>query len=291
MATPTVRRLQLGHELRHLREQAGETIEAAAKIVERTTSTISRLELGQTALTQRQLGDLLDFYKSKIADCEDTSWLFDLAKGNAQRGRWSGYRSVYAKHFRMAVDLERDASAIRVYQTEMISGLLQTDTYMRALFTDSEARAFDQTIDDAIRARLERQEVLTKADAPEVGFVLSESAVRRVVGSREAMPDQIRHVINIAELPNVQLQILPFEARMPVAPVYNFTTYRVPSPGKAGPLEFVYVEDYTDGRYLDDHDDVDAYSRLWNRLLGAALDPVESRDLLRRVANDYTATT
>ncbi|MCI2423467.1 helix-turn-helix domain-containing protein [Saccharopolyspora sp. K220] len=290
MATPTVRRLQLGNELRHLRELANETIENAAKIVERTTSTISRLELGQTALTQRQLGDLLDFYRGKISNCEDTAWVLDLAKGNEQRGRWSGYRSVYAKHFRMAVDLERDASAIHWYQTELVSGLLQTEAYMRSLFVDAEVRPVDQGIDDAIKARLERQTILTTENPPDVGFVLSESALRRVVGSRDVMRDQITHLIKCAELPNVQMQVIPFEARTPVAPVYNFTTYRVPSPGQAGPLEFVYVEEYTDGRYLDHPSDVDAYATLWNRLVGAALDPMASRDLLRRVAEEYDAT-
>ncbi|XVV04088.1 helix-turn-helix domain-containing protein [Actinosynnema sp. CA-248983] len=289
MATPTVRRLQLGHELRHLREQAGETIEAAAALLERSTSSISRLELGETSLKQRDLAALLDFYRSKIADLEDTSWLLELAKGNEQRGRWSGYRSVYAKHFRVAVDLERDASGIHTYQNEIAPGLLMTEEYMRALFTDSEARALDQTIADAIRARLERQEVLTKPDAPEVGFVLSESAIRRVVGGRKVMAGQLDHLIQVAELPNVQLQVMPFEARTPVAPVYNFTMFRVPSARRASPLDFVYIEEHTDGHYLDDPKDVDAYSTLWNRLVGAALDPVETLDMLRRVADEYRA--
>jgi len=287
MATPTVRRLQLGHELRHLRERAAETIEAAAKIVERGTSTISRLELGQTALTQRQLGDLLDFYQSKIADREDTTWLLDLAKGNEQRGRWSGYRAIYAKYFRMAVDLERDATTISQYQTEILPGLLQTEAYIRALMADSQARVVDQKIEDAIQARIERQQVITKDHAPEVGFVLSESAIRRVVGDTQTMRTQLLHTADVATLPNVQFQVLPFTASTVPRVTYDFNLFRVPSPGRAGPLEFVYLEELTDGKYLDDPDHVAAYSGLWQRLVGAALDPVESRAFLLRVAGEH----
>ncbi len=287
MATPTVRRLQLGHELRYLRERAGATIDNVATLLERSTSTISRLELGQTSLRQRDLMGLLDFYRARIPGCEDTSWLLDLARGNHQRGRWSGYRSVYAEHFRMAVDLERDASAIRTYQTELVSGLVQTESYMRSLFTESIARAFDQTISAAIYARLERQELLAKPDAPQLGFVFSESAIRRVVGNRDVMAGQLDRLVELAQLPDIQLQVLPFQARMPVAPSYNFTSYRVLTPGRAGPLEFVYIEEHTDGHYLDDRETVDDYGTLWNRLVGAALDPVESLDLLRHVADEY----
>jgi uncharacterized protein DUF5753/helix-turn-helix protein len=287
MATPTVRRLQLGHELRHLREQAEETIEAAAKIVERTTSTISRLELGQTALTQRQLGDLLDFYRDKIPDCEDTAWLFELAKGNEQRGRWSGYRAIYSKYFRMAVDLEQDASVIDQYQMEIVPGLLQVEDYIRALMADSQAQVVDQEVKHAIRARLERQQVLTKENAPDIGFVLSESAIRRMVGSPAIMRAQLLHMAEIATLPNVQLQVLLFSASTVPRVTYDFNLFRVPSPGRAGPLDFVYLEDLHDGRYLDDQNDVAAYSRLWQRLTGAALDPVESRNFLLRVADEH----
>ncbi|SNR98924.1 Helix-turn-helix domain-containing protein [Haloechinothrix alba] len=287
MATPTVRRLQLGNELRHLREEAGETIEAAAQVVERTTSTISRLELGQTALTQRQLGDLLDFYRERIDEPEDTSWLFDLAKGNSQRGRWSGYRAIYAKYFRMAVDLEQDASAISKYQMEIVPGLLQTEDYIRAMFADSQANMVDQTVKEAIKARMERQQVLTKPDAPQVGFVFSESAIRRVVGSSEVMRDQLHRLVEVARQPNVHLQVLPFAASSVPRVTYDFNLFRVPSPGPAGPLEFVYLEELTDGKYLDDHDDVAAYTGLWQRLVGAALGPVESRDVLLRVADEF----
>lgn len=293
MATPTVRRLQLGHELRHLREAAQLTIEDSAAFLERSSSTVSRIELGETGVKPRELDALLDFYNERLRELgreqADKEELNALAKNNEQRGRWSGHRSVYAAAFRRAVDLERDADLIRLYQSELVAGLLQTEEYMRALFTDSEARELDQSVKDAIRARLERQEVLTKEGAPSLGFVLSESAIQRVVGGRKVMAAQLDRLVEVAGLPNVQLQVIPFDARTPLAPIYNFTMYRVPSARSADPLKFIYIEEHTDGHYLDDPRDVNAYDDLWNRLVGAALDPVKSRALLRRTATAHRA--
>lgn len=285
MPTPTVRRLLLGHELRHLREEAGASLEDAAEAIRRTDSTISRVELGRTGLTKRDLRELVSFYASKVSRQNvDVDWYMEQAKGSEQRGRWTGYRSVYATFFRTAVDLEEDSSVINNYATEVLPGLVQTEDYIRSLFTTQRVRMVDQTVEDAVRARLDRQRVLTKPDAPRLGFVLSESAVRRTVGNEQIMRMQLEHLTELAALPNVQLQVLPFDARTPAQVNFNFTTYRVDSSGNSGPLEFIYIEEFHDGKYVDDRRVVDDYYELWNALVGAALDPVESRALLSKLA-------
>ncbi|MGP4020993.1 helix-turn-helix domain-containing protein [Saccharopolyspora sp. 5N708] len=285
MPTPTVRRLLLGHELRHLREEAECSLEEAAEAIRRTDSTISRVELGQTGLTKRDLHALVSFYASQNnRRTVDVDWYMDQAKGSQQRGRWSGYRSVYAKFFRMAVDLEEDAAGINNYATEILPGLLQIEDYIRALFTTQRVRTVDQSIEDAVRARLDRQRVVKKRDAPQLGFVLSESAVRRTIGDEQIMRLQLEHLADVAALPNVQLQVLPFDARTPAQVNFNFTTYRVDSPGNSGPLEFVYIEEFHDGKYVDDQRVVNDYYELWTALVGAALDPVESRAFLSELA-------
>jgi transcriptional regulator with XRE-family HTH domain len=287
MPTPTVRRLLLGHELRHLREESGCSLEDAAEAIHRTDSTISRVERGQTGLTKRDLRALVSFYGSKISRREiDIDWYLEQAKGSEQRGRWSGYRAVYAKFFRMAVDLEQDASTINQYQTEAITGLLQTEHYMRALFTTQRVRVVDQDLEEAVRARLDRQRVLTKPDAAQARFVMSESSLRRVVGNKEIMRGQLEHLAEVAALPNVQLQILPFTASTPAQVKFNFIMFRIDSPGNSGPLEFVYIEEFHDGKYVDDQRVVKDYDELWNALVGAALDPVESRELILKVAKE-----
>ncbi|MGI8309654.1 helix-turn-helix domain-containing protein [Saccharopolyspora hattusasensis] len=285
MPTPTVLQLQLGKELKRLREERELTLAEAVEVLGNKETKLSRLERGQSSVRTLDIQVLLDRYG---ATDEEKAWALETAKHCNQRGRWSGYRSVYAKHFRMAVDLEQDASTIRCYQAELVPGLLQTEDYMRAMFTEGGPRVFDQSIDNAIRARLERQKIVDRSSAPEIGFVMSESCARRQVGDAKVMREQLLLLAEVATLANVQLQILPFKARTyPPACTYPFTTFRIPSPGKAGPLEFVYLEDFHDGRYLDEQDDVETYSHLWARLTGAALDPVASREYLLREADNY----
>jgi transcriptional regulator with XRE-family HTH domain len=287
MPTPTVRRLLVGHLLRHAREQTGFDLDAAGKLIGKTNSTMSRIERGQTALPQHLLKKLANVYQQHVSDVIDVDELLDLARGSQDRGRWSGYRSAYSKYFRMAVDLEADASAVFQYQNEIVPGLLQTEQYLRALSTTAQLQTADQSTEDAVEARLERQAILAKPNAPQVSFVLSESSLRRLVGDRELMADQLRHIAEIARLRNAQIQVLPFEAATAPRATHDFKLFRVPSPGNAGPLEFIYVEDFTDGRYLDRHDDVHAYNLLWQQLVAAALDPVKSEKFILRVADEF----
>jgi hypothetical protein len=184
------------------------------------------------------------------------------------------------------VDLEQDAFAINHYQSEMIPGLLQTADYMREVF------AFDSLssdkVDEAVKARLERQQVLTKPDAPEVEFVLSESAVSRVVGDDGIMRDQLRHIAEVGQRPNVNILILPFRARtFPPAVMCSFTIFSVPSRGgvRSGRLGCVYIEDYDDSRCRVDQDSFDTYIDMWQRFVEVSLDPVESREVMLQRAD------
>ncbi|MGH3811771.1 MAG: DUF5753 domain-containing protein [Pseudonocardiaceae bacterium] len=136
--------------------------------------------------------------------------------------------------------------------------------------------------------RLQRPTVITKDDAPQVGFILSESALRRVVGDARIMREQLEHLAQMALLPNVQLQVLPFHAPSYGAALFGFTLVRIPAPGSAGPLDFVYLEDYLHARYLDEKGDVETYTVLWNRLQAAALGPVESRTFVLDVARNFS---
>ena len=281
MPTPTVRRLQLGNELRHAREAAGRTMDEAEVVIERTTSTISRLEHGQTGIRQRDLADLLRSYGADPALIEQ---LGELARNNSQRGRWSGYRRAYPGWFRMFVDLEEDATSLLHFQVEVVPGLLQTEDYIRTVLSNGVPKIANDQVENAVRARRHRQAVLTKQDAPQVGFVVSESALRRVVGDARIMRDQLEHLVEVALLPSVQLQVLPFDAPSFGASMFGFILVRIPAPGAAGPLDFVYLEDYFDARYHDDKGDVEAYTALWNRLQAAALGPVESRTFVLEVA-------
>ncbi|MFR9730807.1 helix-turn-helix domain-containing protein [Saccharopolyspora sp. MS10] len=287
MATPTVRRLQLGNELRHARQKAGfEQHEAAKELDCVSSSKISRLELGQGGITKGDLKLLLEFYG---VDPADMQWMFELARTRSTRGRWTGYRAVFPEWFRMYVDLETDAESIRHAQTEIIPGILQTEGYIRALH-DAPVRTDGESSDESVLARQERQKSVSReANPPTLAFVLSESCLRRQVGTNAVMHDQLRYLEEIASRPNVDLQVMPFQAATPVGGIsYDFTLLQIPSSDISSALEFVYVESFDDARYLDDKDAVAAYTRQWNRLSAAALGPSESLELIRSVGKQYS---
>ncbi len=283
MATPTVRRRQLGNELRRVREAAGRTPTEASRIIDCNSTKISRLELGQSGIALGDLKLLLEFYGD---DPEHIEWMIALSRNNRERGRWTGYRAAFPQWFRVYVDLEHDAEDIRWTELELVPGILQTEAYMRALFASSEPFGAVTDVDEAVRARQERQEILDRDDPPMLSFILSEACLRRIVGGRQVMAEQLEHLVELAARPRVQLQIRPFDAQSTTGVAQRFTTMRIPSPGNAPSLEFVYCEDLDEARYIDDKQTVRAYDALWGAMQAAALGPVETRRMLRAVAQE-----
>ncbi|MGP4018150.1 helix-turn-helix domain-containing protein [Saccharopolyspora sp. 5N708] len=285
MATPTVRRLQLGNELRHVRQKAGREQSEAAAALDCGIGKISRLELGQGGISKGDLKLLLEFYG---VDPNEMQWMFELARTRSSRGRWGGYRSVFPEWFRMYVDLETDADDIRQVQGEIIPGILQTEAYIRAMDTAS-ARRESEDIDSNVAARQERQTILTQAKPATASFILSESCLRRQVGTVWVMREQLDRLSEVALQQNANLQVLPFDVETPGGGIsFDFTMLRIPSNGIAADLEFVYVECLDDARYLDDKDAVATYARLWNQLQAAALSPKESLKVIRSVRKQYS---
>jgi transcriptional regulator with XRE-family HTH domain len=277
---PTIQRRRLGLVLKRAREAAGKTQEEAAAAIDAAASKISRLELGQSGLKLTDLGALLEFYGIKGDEAE---YMRGLAKSGRQRGRWSSYRNVIPDWFRQYVELEADASEIRWYQAEIVPGILQVESYSRAILT-ARPRPADDEAEKQIQVRLQRQTILDRPDSPELAFVLSESAIRRVAGEATTMRDQLLHLAQLTERPNVTLQVLPFDASTYDISQFGFTILRL---GEGLGSEVIYLEDYTSADYLDALETVRTYTRLWNRLQAAALGPVESRRLINRVADEF----
>jgi transcriptional regulator with XRE-family HTH domain len=282
VATPTVRKLQLGNELRRLREAAGRTPAEAAKIIDCNVTKISRLETAQSGIALGDLKLLLEFYGDEP---EHIEWMIALSRGNTERGRWAGHRAVVPTWFRSYLDLERDAEDIRLTEVEVVPGLLQTKAYAQSIMQAKSMRGDTADPDAAVLARLERQEILNRDDPARVSAILSESCVRRMIGGPTVMAEQIRHLIELSERPHLQIQLRPFDDGPDVgALVHRFVMMRVPSPGGSPPLEFVYCEDLEDARYVDDPKVVRIYNSVWGALQAAALSPSATRRMLAAIA-------
>lgn len=284
MATPTVRRLQLGHELRRIREEIGHTQAQAARVLGCNLTKISRLELGQSGIA---IGDLKMLLESYGDDPEHIVWMMDLARNNRDRGRWSGYRSTVPEWFRMYLDLEQDAEDIRATQAEVVHGLLQTEAYMRTLYGAFGVTSRPNDIGAAIQTRKDRQKLFVEDDGPIVSVILSESCVRRIVGGYSVMTEQLDHLVDMATHPRLRLQLHPFDSGDPGDVSHSFTLLRVPTVGSAPPLTFAYHEYHVDAIYLDDHAAISHYEDLWAARQAAALGPRDTESRLAALAREY----
>ncbi|MBV2356899.1 helix-turn-helix domain-containing protein [Streptomyces sp. J2-1] len=278
MATPTIQRRRLGNALKRAREQAAKTQDEAAEQIDAAASKISRLELGQSGIKLTDLTLLLNFYG---VSGEEAEWMKDLARAGRQRGRWSGFLGAIPDWFRTYVDLEADASELRWYQPEVVPGILQIESYIRAMNVNAQPGVSQEAMDQQLKVRLERQAILDQPNAPILNFILSESAIRRNIGDADVMREQLLHLAEVAERTNVELQVFPFDAQTFGAAWVGFTIMRFDHDASS---DVVYLEDYTDATYLDRPDGVQAYTALWNRLQSAALGQVESRRMILRLA-------
>jgi Domain of unknown function (DUF5753)/Helix-turn-helix domain len=286
-AVRTVKKWLLGREIAHMIATAGLNQEAAGALLEIGQSKISGLLKGTGSISVGDLERLAN--KLGFTDPDHHAALFELRRDSHKRGIWSmGYRRAYREEFRLRIDLEEHADRIRSVAVEVIPGLAQCESYVRALYADTPDHD-GLTLDDRVKARMARQDIFDKTDPPNVQFILSESCLRRVWGDPPVMREQLDYLIDLSNRPNVMIQVMPFNARpgrrSPIGD--RFTLVRVPSPGVAGPLELAYIETVGEIRYLDDKDALTAHDLAWTRLTTAALTYEDTRKLIRRVKRDY----
>jgi transcriptional regulator with XRE-family HTH domain len=257
---PTVQRLVLGSQLHRLRESRGITAEQAAESIRGSHSKISRMERGRVGFKPRDVADLLTLYG--VTDAEERAALLNLAKEANARGWWHAYSDILPLWAESYVGLEAAASVIRTYQIQLIPGLLQTEGYARALIQQGSA-ASEEEIARRSELRASRQEILRRPDAPQLWVVVDEGALRRPVGSREVVREQLAYLSEVADHPAVTLQILPFTAGAHPAMGGPFTILRFAEPDLA---DVVYIEQLTSALYLDKPVEVDSYLEVMEQL-------------------------
>jgi transcriptional regulator with XRE-family HTH domain len=273
---PTVLRLLLGSQLRTLREAAGITPDQAGYEIRGSRSKISRLEHGRVSFKERDVADLLTLYG--VRDEGQRSRMLVLAQQANNQGWWARYADVLPDWFETYVGLEQAASLIRSYELQFVPGLFQTEAYARAVTMLSHRGPAEQ-VDRRVSLRLRRQQLLAGPE-PRLWTVIDESALRRPLGGRDAMRAQLRHLIDIAQLPQVTLQVMPFDRGGHSAAGGSFAILRFAEPDLP---DIVYIEQLTGALYLDERNEVDHYHDVMNRLSVEADTPTESLRLLNKI--------
>ncbi|MGH3511581.1 MAG: helix-turn-helix domain-containing protein [Pseudonocardiaceae bacterium] len=260
----------LGNQLRQLREASGITTGAAGHVIRASHAKISRMELGRVSFKERDVADLLTLYG--IIDENERGAFLALARRANVPGWWHHYGDILPGWFEMYLGLEQAAAVIRTYEPQLIPGLLQTAEGARAVIQMGFPNASVDDIERRVALRMKRQKVLTQPGAPNLWAVVDEAALWRLDG-RAAMQEQIRHLIEMAELPNITLQVMPFYSGAHAAVGGPFTMLRFSEPDLP---DLVYLEQLTSALYLDKSEDVQHYLVVMDRLCVQAKSPTET---------------
>ncbi|MEV5336309.1 helix-turn-helix domain-containing protein [Streptomyces werraensis] len=278
--SPTARRRRLSIELKKLREKSALTCAQVGQALDWSGSKVNRMETGSGRVQPSDVDALCRFYGTSD---ELRDFLKSLAREAKTRGWWQVHGAGVPEWFNIYIGLEQDASTLRQYQCEVLPGLMQTEAYARELHTTG-AHMSAEDIDRAVRVRLERQEMLTRPDAPEAWFVVNEGSVRNVIGDREIMREQLEKILEVTELPSVTLQVLPFDSGTYPA-TGSFTMLGFPAPEDP---DLVYRDGITDAVYLEGEHHVREYTRAFDGLRAAALSPQRSARLVQSVVKEYS---
>lgn len=277
-------RIALGSQLRRLREASGVSREAAGDAIRASHAKISRLELGRVGFKVRDVADLLTLYG--ITDEQERESFLALARRANEPGWWHQYGDVLPSWFGMYLGLEQASAVIRTYEAQFVPGLLQTADYSRAVIQLRHLSESAEDIERRVALRMTRQGFLTQPGAPELWAVVDESVLRRPLGSREIVRAQLRHLIRMAELPNITLQVVPFYVGGHAAAGGPFTILRFSEPDLP---DIVYLEQLTSALYLDKKHETDNYVVVMDRLCIQAESPVDTMSFLNGILKERGA--
>ncbi|MFE2045845.1 helix-turn-helix domain-containing protein [Streptomyces sp. NPDC059477] len=277
---PTVRRRRLGQELRRLRELKGMTAEEVAERLLVSQSKISRLENGRRSISQRDVRDLCGVYE--VEDVRMVDSLMEMAKDSRQQGWWHSFGDI---PYSVYIGLETDAASLRVYDPQVIPGLLQTRGYAESLIVGALPEAASADIDKRVQVRLRRQERISAAENPlRLWAVLDEAALRREVGNKQVMIEQLEHLLEMSQLPHVTVQVIPFSMGAHPGVSGQYAILEFPD---AADSSVVYIEGVTSDLYLEKPQDVGKYSVMYEHLRAQALNVEQSRQFISDTAKDY----
>jgi transcriptional regulator with XRE-family HTH domain len=263
--------------LRARRTELGMTVEDAAKHLLVSPSKISRVETGQRNITARDIRDLAALYQ--LTD-DERQLLAELAAGGKVRAWWQPFNLPYS--YATYVGLEADATSIRDFAMSVVPGLLQTKQYAQAVVRAGYPGISDESLQQLVQARLERQRHVLREAGTRFCAMLDESALRRVVGGRAVMQGQLKSLLAASELPNVSIRVVPFAAGPLPSPANKFIILSFD-----GPPDVIFLESLTGQLVLERESDLVAYHDAYAALEGLALPANDSYETLLAFQHEY----
>lgn len=255
----TVVRRQLGRRLRRLREVAGKTDRDVEESTLASRTKLWRIETGKTPIKVADVRALCWLYG---ADQATTEALSSLAMATVAQGWWEDYADTLPDWFGLYIGLEAAATQVRIYDPELIHGLLQTPDYVRSLYQAGNPEGGEEAIQRQIKLRHERQQTLTnRTPLLQLTAVLGAGVLARPVGGLKVMAEQTARLRDLNKNGNVDIRILPWEIGAHAAMhIGAFTILDFDNPDDPS---VVYLESHTGARYLEKPEELVEYRRIF----------------------------
>ncbi|MGW5848736.1 helix-turn-helix domain-containing protein [Streptomyces sp. NPDC055254] len=280
---PTVSRRRLGSELRRLRHASGMTTQQVAQRSLISQPKISLLENGRRLIKPRDVRDLCALYGVQEHQLVDD--LMGLARESGRQGWWNAYGDIpYGTY----IGLEAEAASLRTYEPLVIPGLLQTPSYAGAVIAGTIPHLTADQAAERLKVRLRRQRRLSAPEKPlRLWAVLDESVLRRVVGGREVMREQLEHLTCLGAQPHITVQVLPHEVGAHPGASGQFSLLEF---ADTMDMSVVYLEKFTSDLYVEKRSDVRLYGDTYSHLQAQALSPDSTRQFITETIKSYVGT-
>jgi len=275
--SPAVTRRRLRTDLRRARLDAGLTQEQAARAMDWSLSKLIRIENGTNNISTNDLKALAEYYR--VSDEKQVAEWLALARTSRERTWWN--TADIPKPLAELIEYENAASLSRHFQDLVVPGLLQTTAYISTSTRQLSPDISDSQVDRVVEIRRKRQELLDRSDAPHMSFVLDEAVIRRIVGSKGLMRDQLQRLVEATDKPNITIEVVPFTAGLVPGLQAPFVIQEF---SDVDDDELLYVESPRgDALIRDNREEVLAYREYFEQLRRASLGPEGTIKLLNEV--------
>ncbi|MFJ8472089.1 helix-turn-helix domain-containing protein [Kitasatospora sp. NPDC094011] len=254
------RQRRFGEELRRIRDAAGLSALEIGEALGVKGPNISHTEAGRLGLNSERLNAWLDI--CKVTDPEYRAGLIAMSESTG-RGWWTDFKhDVIATALDLA-EAEAGATSLDSYETLLIPGLLQTRAYSEVIHGYNDRK---------VEFRHQRQDLLTGENPPQFRAVIHEAALHMMYGGPTVMRDQLNHLVEMSRLPNVTIQILPFDCTTYASNDTTFMLIRA----QHHRLHTVLLEQPHGVTFIGEPESVATFDRKFDRIRGLALPPLSA---------------
>jgi len=283
-SSPTVWRRWLALELKRLREESGLKQREAGNRCGWSGARLSYIESAKQDVREDDLDELLPLYEVPEERWSD---YYEAAERSRERGWWERYQRDTPGYRPLFFGLEQGASVIQTYEPSVVPGLLQTSDYAQALMRRDVWPRTDQEVARIVALRHERQKILVRDDPPDYQAVMDEAVLHHLAGDRSIMANQLEHILEMSELPNVTIRLVPFERG---AHTYSATNFVIFDFAMEPDAMVAYAELRDEVIYREEQQNIKGFVLAFHNLWQTALEVDDSRALLRALSKEYTKT-